>query len=194
MVKSQPTLRYFLRLAPALAVTLLLSACSSNASTNARHDTHAVRDKNGLLLQTSQDEFEAMVRNVDIKSKIMDQYTSWKGVRYRLGGTNKGGIDCSAFVQRTFHDQFGLTLPRSTTEQRDLGRSISRTSLRSGDLVLFRTGAGHHIGIYLGNHQFVHASTSRGVTISSLDESYWNARYQQARRVLSNPPVARRHG
>ena len=54
----------------------------------------AVNDKDGLLLQASQDEFEAMVRNVDVKSKIMDQYADWKGVRYRLGGDSKRGIDC----------------------------------------------------------------------------------------------------
>lgn len=77
----------------------------------------AVNDKDGLLLQASQDEFEAMVRNVDVKSKIMDQYADWKGVRYRLGGDTKRGIDCSAFVQRTFREQFGMDLPRSTYEQ-----------------------------------------------------------------------------
>ncbi|MCE9880310.1 bifunctional murein DD-endopeptidase/murein LD-carboxypeptidase, partial [Hafnia paralvei] len=151
-------------------------------------DTHAVKDKDGLLLQASQDEFEAMVRNVDIKSKIMDQYATWKGVRYRLGGDSKRGIDCSAFVQRTFREQFGLDLPRSTSEQQDTGRQIQRTKLRIGDLVLFRAGStGRHVGIYLGNDQFVHASTSSGVTISSLNDSYWKGRYREARRVLTNP-------
>ena len=75
---------------------------------------HAVNDKDGLLLQASQDEFEALVRNVDIKSKLLSQYASWKGVRYRLGGDSRRGIDCSAFVQRTFREQFGMDLPRST--------------------------------------------------------------------------------
>ncbi|GAA3600523.1 bifunctional murein DD-endopeptidase/murein LD-carboxypeptidase [Gibbsiella dentisursi] len=147
----------------------------------------AVNDRDGLLLQASQDEFEAMVRNVDIKSKIMDQYASWKGVRYRLGGESKRGIDCSAFVQRTFREQFGMDLPRSTYEQEDLGKKIQRTKLRPGDLVLFRAGStGRHVGIYLGNDQFVHASTSSGVMISSLNDNYWNKRYREARRVLTN--------
>ncbi len=96
------------------------------------------------------------------------------------------GIDCSAFVQRTFREQFGLELPRSTSEQQETGKSISRTQLRTGDLVLFRAGStGRHVGIYLGNNQFVHASTSSGVTISSMDEPYWKKRYNEARRVLS---------
>ncbi|EIC82871.1 outer membrane lipoprotein [Serratia sp. M24T3] len=146
---------------------------------------HAVKDKDGLLLQSSQDEFEAMVRNVDIKSKIMDQYADWKGVRYRLGGDSKRGIDCSAFVQTTFREQFGMDLPRSTYEQEDIGKKIQRNKLRPGDLVLFGAGStGRHVGIYLGNDQFVHASTSNGVMISSLSEAYWTKRYREARRVL----------
>lgn len=89
-------------------------------------------------------------------------------------------------MQRTFREQFGLELPRSTSEQQDSGKSISRTQLRTGDLVLFRAGStGRHVGIYIGNNQFVHASTSSGVTISSLDEPYWKKRYNEARRVLS---------
>jgi len=149
-------------------------------------ETHAVGNKDSFLLQASQDEFEEMVRNVDVKSRLMDQYASWKGVRYRLGGSSKKGIDCSAFVQQTFRDQFGLELPRSTYEQQEMGKSVSRSKLRTGDLVLFRAGStGRHVGIYIGNNQFVHASTSSGVVISSMDEPYWNKRYNEARRVLS---------
>ena len=190
MVKSQPFLRYFLRVVPAIAAAVMLSACSSTHTSNlnnAQTEMRAVNDKDGLLLQASQDEFEAMVRNVDVKSKIMDQYADWKGVRYRLGGDTKRGIDCSAFVQRTFREQFGMDLPRSTYEQEDLGKKIQRTKLRAGDLVLFRAGStGRHVGIYLGNDQFVHASTGSGVMISKLTDNYWNKRYREARRVLTN--------
>ncbi|MFV8208631.1 NlpC/P60 family protein, partial [Enterobacter cloacae complex sp.6701988] len=72
---------------------------------------------NDSLAMASQDEFEDLVRSVDTKSKIMDQYASWKGVSYRLGGTTKSGIDCSSFVQRTFLEQFGVQLPRTTSKQ-----------------------------------------------------------------------------
>ncbi|MDW8846931.1 bifunctional murein DD-endopeptidase/murein LD-carboxypeptidase [Erwinia sp. P7711] len=190
MVKSQPILRYIWRVLPAIALATVLSACSStNTSNNAQTDTHAVKGQNGFLLQASQDEFEQMVQNVDIKSRLMDQYADWKGVRYRLGGTSKRGIDCSAFVQTTFREQFGLDLPRSTYEQEDSGKSINRGKLRPGDIVLFRAGStGRHVGIYLGNDNFVHASTSSGVMISSLNDSYWKKRYREARRVLSHTP------
>jgi len=186
MVKSQPFLRYILRAIPAVALATFLSACSGHHGQNAQTETHAVNNHNGFLLQASQDEFEQMVQNVDIKSRILEQYADWKGVRYRLGGTTKRGIDCSAFVQVTFREQFGLDLPRSTWEQKDTGRQVSRSKLRPGDLVLFRAGStGRHVGIYLGNDNFVHASTSSGVMISSLNDAYWKNRYREARRVLS---------
>lgn len=187
MVKSQPILRYILRAIPAVAVAVLLSACSTtNTANNMHSETHAVGNEDPSSLQASQDEFESMVRNLDVKTRLMDQYANWKGVRYRLGGETKRGIDCSAFVQRTFREQFGMDLPRSTYEQQEMGKSIKRTQLRTGDLVLFRAGStGRHVGIYIGNNQFVHASTSSGVTISNMSEPYWNKRYNEARRVLS---------
>ncbi|MCV9880006.1 bifunctional murein DD-endopeptidase/murein LD-carboxypeptidase [Brenneria izbisi] len=190
MVKSQPILRYIWRALPAVAIAITLSACSSNGNNalnrNDQTEMRVVNDKESLSLQASQDEFEAMVRNVDIKSKLLDQYASWKGVRYRLGGDSRRGIDCSAFVQRTFREQFDMDLPRSTYEQQGVGQKIQRTKLRPGDLVLFRAGStGRHIGIYIGNNQFVHASTSSGVMISNMGDTYWNKRYHEARRVLS---------
>jgi len=161
MVKSQPILRYFSRVIPAIAVAVLLSACSaSNTAKNMHPETRVVGSEDASSLQASQDEFEKMVSNLD--------------------------INCSGFVQRTFREQFGLELPRSTYEQQEMGKSISRSSLRTGDLVLFRAGStGRHVGIYIGNDQFVHASTSSGVTISSMNEPYWKKRYNEARRVLT---------
>ncbi|NKI74469.1 bifunctional murein DD-endopeptidase/murein LD-carboxypeptidase [Dickeya sp. CFBP 2040] len=189
MVKSQPTLRYIWRALPAMAVAIALSACTNNtANLNNQTDRHVVNGGDPSL-QASQDEFEAMVRNVEVKSRLLEQYASWKGVRYRLGGDSRKGIDCSGFVQRTFREQFGMDLPRSSYEQKDIGVQIQRNSLRPGDLVVFHAGStGRHMGIYLGNQQFVHASTSIGVTISSMDDSYWKSRYREARRVLKQGP------
>ncbi|PHM45990.1 lipoprotein [Xenorhabdus mauleonii] len=178
-----------MRLIPAILVAVTLTACSSPDSKlhNKQTETHAVNSQKHFLLQPSQDEFETLVKSLDIKSKLLDQYADWKGVAYRLGGNTKRGIDCSAFVQRTFHDQFGMALPRSTLEQQNIGQTVSRSKLRAGDLVLFKTGAHmRHVGIYIGNNQFVHASTSSGVMVSKLTDNYWNKRYYGARRVLSD--------
>ena len=75
-----------------------------------------------------------------------------------------------------------MELPRSTSEQRYLGHQIQKHELRKGDLVFFR--GNNHVGVYIGNNQFMHASTSQGVTISSLDEDYWSRTYTQSRRVM----------
>ena len=120
-------------------------------------------------------------------SAVMDKrlakvYQEWAGTRYRFGGTNHRGIDCSAFMQTTFIKAFGVNLPRSTAEQRYVGKAIQKSELRAGDLVFFRRN--HHVGVYIGNNQFMHASTSRGVIIESLDDGYWARTYTQSRRVL----------
>ena len=75
-----------------------------------------------------------------------------------------------------------MELPRSTSEQLYLGRQIQKHELRKGDLVFFRRN--NHVGVYIGNNQFMHASSSQGVTISSLDEDYWSRTYTQSRRVM----------
>ena len=107
------------------------------------------------------------------------------GVPYKFGGTTPKGFDCSGFVAYVF-ERHGKHLPRAADEQYRVGRSISRAALRPGDLVFFTTyapGASHN-GIYIGDGKFIHASSSRGVMISSLDDIYWKPRYIGARRVL----------
>ncbi|MDD0824397.1 NlpC/P60 family protein [Mannheimia sp. AT1] len=115
-------------------------------------------------------------------SRINSVYNNWKGTRYRLGGTTKSGIDCSAFVREVMSKAFNKSMPRSTAGQRHVGRSISKADLRPGDLVFFRRN--NHVGVYIGNGKFVHASSSRGVTTSSLSERYWSRNYTQSRRVI----------
>lgn len=108
-----------------------------------------------------------------------------QGVRYRWGGTSRGGFDCSGFVQYTFR-QHGVSLPRTAREQATRGTSISKGSLRAGDLVFFVTRGSYisHVGIYIGNNRFVHASSGGGrVRINQLSEGYYSKRYAGAKRV-----------
>lgn len=120
-----------------------------------------------------------------VNSVLKAQYSEWKGVRYRMGGLSKKGIDCSGFVHLTFKQRFGRKIPRSTKTLAKYGKTISRGSLRAGDLVFFKTGARvRHVGIYYGGNRFLHASTSKGVMISRMDDVYWGKRYWQARRVM----------
>jgi len=115
--------------------------------------------------------------------KLYKQYNSWRGVKYREGGLSKKGVDCSGFVYLTYQQQFNRKLPRTTELLSSTGKSVNRESLRAGDLVFFKTGWKlRHVGIYLGNTEFVHASSSRGVRISSLNSPYWHDAYWMARR------------
>lgn len=85
-------------------------------------------------------------------------------------------------------EKTGIQLPRTTIGQFNIGTSINKEDLKKGDLVFFETyrSGPSHLGIYIDNNNFIHASSSKGVTISSLDESYWKSRYIGARRVLTN--------
>ncbi|MEY1577395.1 bifunctional murein DD-endopeptidase/murein LD-carboxypeptidase [Providencia manganoxydans] len=191
MATSEKFKRNILRIIPAIAIAATLSACTTpNSSKNAQRTTHSesrmLNNSSDSLAMASQDEFEQLVQSVDTKSKIMEQYANWKGVSYRLGGTTKSGVDCSSFVQRTFIEQFGVALPRTTSEQESSGKSVSRNSLKAGDLVLFKTGRRmKHVGIYIGDNKFVHASTSSGVIVSEMTNEYWNKRYYAGRRIIN---------
>jgi len=111
-------------------------------------------------------------------------YQKWQGTPYVNGGMSASGMDCSGFTVLAYRDLFGLSLPRTAGEQAESGRQVARASLEPGDLVFFQTGPlKRHVGIYLADDQFIHASLSRGVTISSLDDTYWRKKYWQARRL-----------
>lgn len=122
--------------------------------------------------------------NTQALQKILTHYGQWEGVRYKFGGNSRKGIDCSAYMQRVFKDEFAVSLPRSTGEQMKLGSRVAKSELHTGDLIFFKTSRSQrHVGVYIGDGEFVHASTSQGVTVSSLDNEYWGDHYELARRV-----------
>ncbi|MBI5109976.1 MAG: C40 family peptidase [Rhodocyclales bacterium] len=109
------------------------------------------------------------------------------GISYRRGGSSpESGFDCSGFVSHVFREGLGLVLPRSSKEMSKSGEVVGREELKPGDLVFFNTmrSAFSHVGIYLGEHQFVHAPRAGGrVRIEDLRESYWVKRFNGARRI-----------
>jgi cell wall-associated NlpC family hydrolase len=114
----------------------------------------------------------------------------WWGTKYCLGGSTEQCIDCSAFTQTIARDVFNTELPRTSQEQYNYVESIETNELAEGDLVFFHSGGKRrrvsHVGFYVMNNKFVHASTSNGVMISDLDESYWKRRYKGAGRLKKN--------
>lgn len=118
------------------------------------------------------------------EARLIQEFRKWEGTPYRLGGDSRRGIDCSSFVQIVMRDANGIVIPRTTREQMQIGRRVSPGSARLGDLVFFQTGrTTYHVGILMRDDFFMHASTSRGVTIDRLREPYWQQRMIQIRRV-----------
>ncbi len=117
--------------------------------------------------------------------RLVQTSFAYIGVPYVFGGTTPGGFDCSGYVQYVFAKS-GVQLPRLADEQFCVGQAVSYRNLRVGDLVFFTTYAAgaSHVGIYLGNDEFINATTSSGVQVSSLSSGYWGSRYIGARRVL----------
>lgn len=120
-----------------------------------------------------------------IQKQLQNAHQEWQGTPYRYGGEGSNGIDCSAFTQQVFRDFFNKDLPRHTRSQLQEGEGIRRRSIKTGDLIFFKTGRRSlHVGISMGNGDFLHASVSSGVIVSNIAEQYWATRYLGARRVL----------
>ena len=129
---------------------------------------------------------EALNGTSDLRQKIVATAKQYIGVPYLWGGTTPSGFDCSGFVQYVYQ-RHGISLPRTSKEQWTVGTAISKSALQPGDLVFFAntyTTGISHLGIYIGNNQFIHASSSKGVTITDLSNSYWATRYYGAKRIL----------
>ena len=176
-------------LAVLLMLTVLLAGCASRPAPHVEE-----RAAGGEPPPLLRDDVPARAAGEDspVLPLLRAQAERWRGVPYRLGGSSESGVDCSAFVQITFRSKLGVDLPRTTEELAREGERVSRSELQAGDLVFFKTGfRQRHVGIYMGGKRFLHASTSRGVMTSSLNNVYWKERYWKARRIeLEDQPAA----
>lgn len=130
----------------------------------------------------------AILLNTEVEqlqdNNLLEHVDEWYGTRYRYGGTTKSGIDCSAFVQAVYLSAFAVSLPRTARDQYKMARIISATEMKTGDLVFFNTTGGiSHVGIYLQNNKFIHASTSYGVTVSDMFDPYYLKRFIGTGRI-----------
>lgn len=144
-----------LKLGLVLLSLLLVASCGSRKYTS-KSPTTAARTADAMS---------------HLKSKKLYSFiTDWTGVQYRLGGLDKRGVDCSGFAFLLQKDIYGNTLPRRSRDQADVIREKNISQLNEGDLIFFSFGGGavDHVGIYLNNNYFVHASTTRGVVVDDL--------------------------
>ena len=145
------------------------------------------------LLATNQNNYTFDVPGFDyttIREKMLMEVIKYLGTPYKYGGNTKNGIDCSAFTQIVYRDVFNIKLERSARLQYNQGEVISKgEELKYGDLVFFNTRQRvkpGHVGVYIGDNLFAHASTKKGVTITAIDYDYYARTYMGARRFETN--------
>ncbi len=115
-------------------------------------------------------------------STILD----WLGTPYRGGGSTQKGTDCSGFVMRVYEQAYGIHLVHSSGGMFQVTERVKKTGLQEGDLLFFRRSSRspiYHVGIYLADGRFIHSASGKGVTVSSLQEGYWNRNFYAAGRV-----------
>lgn len=179
------------RLGAALVLALIAGAACRGATAEAdgssREDPSMERESDVFTPLATTTPMEARV------DELLAEYSKWEGTPYREGGTSSNGIDCSGYTKAIYQAVFGVELPRTAQGQEGFGVEVGNSAeLQPGDLVFFRTkGFGpfmkrRHVGIYLGDRLFTHASSSQGVTISRLDDGYWRTAHKGSRRVLES--------
>ncbi|MHA6493935.1 C40 family peptidase [Pseudomonas borbori] len=189
------------RLAPLvpIALTLVLAACANhtpNPHSNVPNEPVVAVEP---VMLSDEDVTASLGEKPyelpNLADSILTHGLSLVGTRYRYGGSSvKSGFDCSGFIGYLFKEELGMQLPRSTREMINIDAPlVEREELEPGDLVFFSTngrGRVSHAGIYLGDDQFIHSSSSRsgGVRVDSLEDRYWNRTFIEAKRALALAP------
>jgi cell wall-associated NlpC family hydrolase len=169
---------------PAVAMDKEVAAAMEPIKRVSINEKAAIENSNSLQFKYS------ILLNVPVEQitnyRLLEFIEEWYGTRYLYGGSTRRGIDCSAFSGTLQATVFGRNLPRIAQDQFLYSERISRSRLQEGDLVFFNTRGGiSHVGVYLANNKFVHASSSHGVIISDLTEAYYSRKFIAAGRVRS---------
>lgn len=169
-----------------------------NPKNNIKADKSAVKTEKSFFLkkrfkEKEKKRFAEVVKDIDIfltRIKIIDSARVYIGTPYHYGGMSKDGIDCSALIYKAYKKN-NFSLPRTSIEQSKLGEKIKREKADIGDLIFFKTNRRRsisHVGIVIenckGDIRFIHASSSKGVMISSLMETYFKKKFVKIKRLI----------
>lgn len=138
-----------------------------------------------MLLLSSCSSTKVAKQKETVEQKLTKQYNQYKGTKYKYGGMDRRGFDCSGFTLKVYENAFQIKLPRTTEEIEKVGKKVSKNKLKPGDLVFFKPSRKYkHVGIYMGDDMFMHSSTSKGVIKSDINNVYWDKKYKYAKRIL----------
>lgn len=176
-------LKYFLF----FCITLYFISCKSHQKSQKTEDSRADKTESGFSKSLKKKYAEKLgVKESDIKNeKLYDFINDWYGVPYKYAGKDKHGIDCSGLASTLYLQVYKKTISPSTKALAEETKKIKDSDMKEGDLLFFNTDGKKvsHVGVYLQNNKFVHASTKKGVMISDLNEPYFKKTYLHAGRV-----------
>jgi lipoprotein Spr len=170
-----------------LAIALFLSVLAAQAQTKNVPNQVADKDEQESLAKDYLSQIMGVAVSATSNMKLFHFVYDWIGTPYRFGGSSRKGIDCSAFTKQLYNDVFNLNIRRSSRDIFSMVNPVGKDDLKEGDLVFFKIHSRSisHIGIYLGNNRFAHAS-SKGVAISSLDDAYYSRYFYKGGRLLES--------
>lgn len=167
-------------------ILLIISFVPALAQTNQNQPSTGTEDPDNLAT-----EYFSQIMGIALSAtsnlKLYQFVYDWIGTPYRLGGDTKKGIDCSGFSAEVYSKVFNTVIGNNSRNIFSMVNPVDKDELKEGDLVFFKIGSRSitHVGVYMGNNKFAHASSSRGVMISDLDENYWKRYYYKGGRMLN---------